>query len=67
MDWQPQRFTVGDAVTDPGRPGWGVGRVVEDETRARSPTAGQRLVIDWAGRGRVSVFTAMRPLLLAQN
>lgn len=62
MGWQPERFAVGDAVVDPNRPGWGVGRVVEDTTFARSPTAGQRLVVEWAGRGRVSVLTATRPL-----
>lgn len=62
MGWQPERFAVGDAVTDPGRPGWGVGRVVADRTFARSPTIGQRLLIDWAGRGLVSVLMATRPL-----
>ncbi|MBX9582092.1 MAG: DUF3553 domain-containing protein [Gemmataceae bacterium] len=62
VNWQPERFAVGDAVTDPDRPGWGVGRVVEDRTVARSPTTGQRLLVEWAGRGRVSVLTATRPL-----
>jgi hypothetical protein len=62
MSWQPERFEVGDLVIDPGRPRWGVGRVVEDRTFACSPTVGQRLVIEWAGRGLVSVFTAQRML-----
>jgi hypothetical protein len=60
--WQPERFAVGDMVIDPGRPQWGVGRVVKDNTFRRSPTIGQRLTIDWPGRGVVSVFTAMRVL-----
>ncbi len=62
MGWEPERFAVGDAVVDPGRPQWGVGRVVEDRTFARSPTVGQRLVIEWVGHGLVSVFTAQRVL-----
>lgn len=62
MGWQPEWFVVGDTVVDPGRPQWGVGRVVEDRTFARSPTIGQRLLIDWAGRGLVSIFTAERVL-----
>ena len=62
MGWEPERFAVGDAVVDPGRPRWGVGRVVEDRTFARSPTVGQRLLIEWAGRGLVSVLTAQRVL-----
>jgi len=60
--WQPERFAVGDWVLDPARPQWGVGRVTEDRTFARSPTVGQRLVIEWAGRGLVSVLTARRAM-----
>jgi hypothetical protein len=62
MGWEPERFAVGDTVVDPDRPLWGIGRVVEDRTFARSPTVGQRLVVEWAGRGLVSVFTAQRVL-----
>jgi hypothetical protein len=51
---------VGNAVIDPSRPQWGVGRVVEDRTFARFPTIDQRLVIEWAGRARVTVFTAQQ-------
>jgi hypothetical protein len=60
--WEPEQFAVGDTVVDPDRPQWGIGRVVEDRTCARSPTVGQRLVIEWAGRGRVSMLTARRVL-----
>ena len=67
MGWEPERFAVGDAVTDPERPQWGIGRVVEDRTFARSPTVGQRLVVEWAGRGLVSVFTAQRALRRAPD
>ena len=59
---QPERFSVGDEVVDADRPQWGIGRVVEDSTRARSPSKGQRLTIEWEGRGRVMVFTALRAL-----
>jgi hypothetical protein len=60
--WEPERFAVGDLVVDPGHPTWGIGRVIEDRNFARSPTVGQRLVIQWSGRGIVSVFTALRVL-----
>jgi hypothetical protein len=61
-NWEPERFAVGDLVVDSKRPEWGVGRVVEDRTFQRSPTKGQRLTIEWKGRGRIMVFTAMRNL-----
>ena len=62
MTWEPTRFTVGDEVADPQRPNWGVGRVIEDRTFRRSPTAGQRLLVEWSGRGLTTVFTALRVL-----
>ena len=67
MNWDPERFAVGDLVIDPERPQWGIGRVIEDRTRARSPTIGQRLTVEWTGRGRVMIFTATRSLRLAPH
>lgn len=57
-----EKFQVGESVRDPERPKWGVGRIVEDRTFARSPTVGQRLAIDWQGRGVVTILTATRSL-----
>jgi hypothetical protein len=60
--WQPERFNVGDLVIDPNVSEWGIGRVVKDQTYARSPTCGQRIIVDFPGRGLVMVFTAIRIL-----
>lgn len=64
-NWQPTHFAVGDLVVDPERTEWGVGQVMEDRTAPRSPTLGQRLNIEWEGRGLVMIFTAKHSLQLA--
>jgi hypothetical protein len=61
-DWAPERFSVGDIVVRVGRAKWGRGTVIEDRTFRRSPTKGQRLVIDFERRGKVMVFTALTVL-----
>lgn len=63
-NWSPTRFSVGDTVSDVDRRGWGNGAVVEDRTRPRSPTCGQRLYIDFENRGLVMVYTVQRVLKL---
>lgn len=61
-DWNPETLAVGDTVIDLERPEWGRGTVIRDSSAQRSPTVGQKLHINWEGRGLVMVFTAKRNL-----
>jgi hypothetical protein len=57
--WVPERFSVGDIVIRVGRAKWGRGVVVEDRTAPRSPTVGQKLIVEFERRGKVMLFTAV--------
>jgi len=61
-NWKPEKLKVGDNVIDPDRPEWGQGTVARDNSAPNSPTVGQKLHINWDGRGMVMVITANRNL-----
>lgn len=60
---EDHQFNVGDVVSHRIRPEWGQGtvRVVQRAMHEGRPT--QRVVVDFANRGRVTLLTAVAPLI----
>ena len=60
-------FKIGDRVISPTAPRWGIGVVVEEDAYPLSAKYGQRLVVNFKNRGRVSVKTTLRQLVRVED
>jgi hypothetical protein len=73
-NWKPEEFRVGDRVTDPARPAWGVGVVTKAMRLSDLPlplggfvtprpkTVGQRLAIRFEDGRTRTVISSANPL-----
>jgi len=62
-----QRFRQGDVVVHPRRPEWGEGVVNQAKSVTHDGRLAQRLVVEFANRGRVTLNTAVAPLAAKEN
>ena len=60
-----ERFQPGDTVHHPKRPEWGEGKVCSAADSPQGGKPGQRLVVDFANHRRVTIQTAIVPLVPA--
>lgn len=56
------RYRVGDLIIHTGRPTWGTGRIRKTQATRHDGVATQRLEVDFANHGRVTLDTAFAPI-----